>query len=178
MLGRMRQGLGHPWAGRFLRLVAFSCAATWVALAGPAQATDWKQGKLGHLSQHIGTYDYGAILGDPAVRSALQDLAGSDVENIVINLDVASSIAFIDGHLVLRGNAPHQGGLEEALVMVNVYNGQVRAALLHDNRMTLFAADTEYEYVPRELRDFLRPRTDYARPVLPHNVEWAGRPKN
>jgi hypothetical protein len=158
--------------------VVILCAAVWVALATPAQAIDWKQGKLGHLSAHIGTYNYVAILGDPMVESALRDLAGPDAATIVANLDVASSVAFIDGFLVLRGNAPHRGGLDEALVMIKVFDGQVRAALLHDNRMTLFAADAEYEYVPRELRDFVQPRTDFARPVPPLGLVWVGKPAN
>lgn len=178
MDGRVRRGRVSPRPRRIAPLIALLCAAVWVALAGTAQATDWKQGKLGHLSAHIGTYNYDAILGDPAVRSALQDLAGPDVETIVINLDVASSVAFIDGFLILRGNAPHQGGLEEAFVMIKVFDGQVRAALLHDSRMTLFAADTEYEYVPRELRDFVQPRTDFTRPVPPPGLVWVGKPAN
>lgn len=174
MRGRARRCRVRPGAS----WIAVLCAAVWLTVSGAAQATDWKQGKLGHLSQHIGTYNYEAILGDPAVQSALRDLAGPEVENIVINLDVASSVAFIDGILVLRGNAPHQGGLEEALVMIKVYDGQVRAALLHDNRMTLFAADTEYEYVPRELRDFVQPRGDFTRPVPPPGLVWIGKPAN
>ncbi len=178
MRSRIQRDRGRPGAGRLLPLIAVLCTTIWAALSGVAQATDWKQGTLGHLSQYIGTYDYNAILSDPAVQSALQDLAGPDTEIIVANLDVASSVAFIDGFLVLRGNAPHRGGLDEALVMIKVFDGQVRAALLHDNRMTLFAADAEYEYVPRELQDFLQPRTDYARPVPPPGLVWVGKPAN
>jgi hypothetical protein len=92
--------------------------------------------------------------------------------------NVASPSAFVGGHLLLRGNAPHRGGLEEAIVLVMIYDGTVRAALLHDGRMKLFARDAEYAYVPREIKDFLRPReTEPKRESLPAGVEWVHGPR-
>jgi hypothetical protein len=160
-------------------LAALSCAVVLLvaAIAAVAQDLDWKTGKLGHLAPYIGTYRYDAILDDPAVKSALRTLAGADTAHIVANLDVASPIAFVGGNLVLRGNAPHRGGLDEAIVLVMIYDGTVRAALLHDRQMKLFARDSEYAYVPRELKDFLRPReTEPKRESLPPGVEWVREP--
>ncbi len=140
-----------------------------------AEEIDWKRGRLEHLARFIGTYAYGPILNDPAVAAALRDVAGSRVETIVKNLQVQGPVDFIDGHLVLRGLAPHQGGEEEATVWVKIYDGTVRAALLHAGTMTLFAPDGRYDYVPRELRAFLHPRLRETRP--PPGVQWIGRRK-
>lgn len=156
-------------------LAVVSCAVVLLVavIAAVAQDLDWKTGKLGHLAPYIGTYRYDAILDDPTVNSALRTLAGADTAHIVANLDVASPIAFVDGNLVLRGNAPHRGGLEEAIMLVKIYDGTVRAALLHDGRMKLFARDSEYVYVPDPLKYFLRPRqTEPAGELPPAGVEW------
>lgn len=142
-----------------------------LSAAVPAQDLDWKEGRLGHLAPYIGTYRYDAVLGDPAVDAALRTLAGDAADTLVRNMSVRPPVEFVEGNLVLRGNAPHQGGSEEAMVLVKIYDGTVRAALLHDGRMRLFADDAEFVYVPRVLRDFLRPR-DNGRAALPPGVEW------
>jgi hypothetical protein len=153
--------------------IAAIVAILFAAGAVRAEEIDWKQGKLQHLARVIGTYTYQPVLGDPAVAAALRGLAGDDVEIIIDNLQVAAPIDFIAGHLVLRGLAPHQGGREEATVWVKIYDGTVRAALLHAGAMKLFAPDRRYEYIPRELRNFLRPRVPER--GLPSGVEWVGR---
>jgi hypothetical protein len=161
-------------------LAAISCAVVLLvaAIAAVAQDLDWKTGKLGHLAPYIGTYRYDAVLDDPAVKSALRTLADADTAHIVANLDVASPIAFVDGNLVLHGNAPHRGGLEESILLVTIHDGTVRAALLHDRKMKLFARDPEYAYVPRALKDFLRPReTEPKRESLPADIEWVHGPR-
>ena len=128
---------------------------------------------IGRLARVIGTYAYGTVLEDPAVAGALRDLAGEHIETIVRNLQVKAPIDFIDGNLVLRGLAPHQGGSEEATVWVKIYDGTVRAGLLHAETMRLFARDRRYGYIPRELRNFLRPRVPER--GLPSGVDWVGR---
>ncbi|MCP5371514.1 MAG: hypothetical protein H6907_07225 [Hyphomicrobiales bacterium] len=143
-----------------------------------AEDTDWKAGRLGHLAGAIGTYGYDRVLGDPAVAAALAALTGgADARTIAANMAVAAPIEFMDASLVLRGNAPHRGGEEEALVMVRLFDGTVRAALLHGGRMKLYASDERFDYLPKVLRDFLAPRADRPPPParLPPGVEWVGR---
>jgi hypothetical protein len=160
---------------RYIRTCVAAIATLCAAAAACAEEVDWKQGALQHLARFIGTYAYEAVLEDPAVSTALRDLAGDDVDIIVRNLQVQGPIDFIDGHLVLRGLAPHQGGSEEATVWVKIYDGTVRAALLHAGTMSLFARDSRYNYVPRELRGFLGPRTIERGP--PSGVVWIGGPR-
>src|SRR3546814_17864413 len=90
--------------------------------------------------------------------------------------DVCSSD--LGGHLVLRGLAPHQGGEEEAIVLIKIFDGTLRAALLHEGRMRLFAPDAEYRYLPPPLKEFVRPRDDTFYPSAPPpGVEWLSDPR-
>jgi len=172
-------GFRQDLARRARSLLVFLCAGAALCLTAGgagAQDTDWKTGKLGHLAVHIGTYHYSAVLDDPGVRQALQVLAGDDVPTLITNLDVASPIAFIDSFLVLRGNAPHRGGEEEALVMVRIFDGKVIAGLLHGGRATVYAGYDDYAYIPGVMRDFVRPRpAPYKPETLPPGVTWLGR---
>ena len=108
-----------------LLLGGMLCTAT----AALGRDIDWKEGKLGHLSQYIGTYHYDAVLDDPKVAAALHALAGSASRILRANLNVVAPIEFVDECLVLQGNAPHEGGSEEAMVLIKPYDGTVRAAL-------------------------------------------------
>jgi len=160
--------------------VAFALAALVTVFVAPAWAEeiDWKNGTLGHLAPHIGTYRYDAVLGDTAVKAALEKLAGAEVPVIVANLAVAGPIDFVGGHLVLRGLAPHQGGEEAAMVLVKIYDGSVRAGLLHAGRLRLFAPDERYSYLPAPLKEFARPRDAAFSPSAPPpGVEWLRNPQ-
>src|SRR3546814_14001192 len=86
---------------------------------------------------------------------------------IATNLTVAGPIDFVGGHLVLRGIAPHQGGEEEAIVLIKIYDGSLRASLLHEGRMRLFAPDSEYRYLPPPPKEFVRPRAHPHYPRAP-----------
>jgi hypothetical protein len=160
-------------------LAAFLLATAAFVGPGRAEEIDWKAGALGDLAPHIGTYRYDAVLGDPRVKAALETLVGADLApTFTANLAVAGPIDFVGGHLVLRGNAPHRGGEEEALVLVKLYDGSVRAALLHAGRLTLFAPETRYSYLPAPLRDFARPRDGGASlRTAPPGVEWVREPR-
>lgn len=146
-----------------------------IAPASRAEEIDWKKGVLQHLARYIGTYDYEAVIDDPAVRAALAKRAGAKADRIVANLQTRAPIDFIDGHLVLTGLAPHRGGEEEATVWIRIYDGEVRAALLHAGTMTLFAPDRQYHYLPKPLRAFLLPRDTRVLDTPPPGLGWIGR---
>ncbi len=142
-------------------------------LIPPVQAADgidWKEGALAHLAPYIGTYEYDAVLDDATVQTALRDLVGEKLPIFRRNLSVSGPIDFSSGNLVLSGLAPHQGGAEEAMILIKIYDGTVRAGLLHQSKMTLYARDPQYAYIPKILRDFLAPRPPRA--SLPPQVEW------
>jgi len=157
------------------------CALLICCLAAPAggEEADWKKGKLAHLAPYIGTYRYDAILADPAVAAALDAFTGTDAARIRINLQVAAPIGFAGADLVMAGNAPHRGGLDEAIVLVRIFDGSVRAALLHEGRMTLYAPDTDFAYLPEPLRTFVRTRLDRSVDAqVPPGVIWIRQPRD
>ena len=161
---------------RILSATLLAIASSVLVPPEHAQEIDWKTGRLGHLAAYIGTYRYDKVLDDPAVRAALVSLGGTETDVIVENLTVAAPIDFISGQLVLRGNAPHRGGLEEAIVLVRIFDGTVRAALLHQGHMSLYARDAEYAYLPPVLQTFLQARPTEIKPAtLPPGVLWEGR---
>jgi hypothetical protein len=143
--------------------------------------SDWKKGKLGHLSQYAGTYDYPAVLNDPEVARSLDTIAGAALaQKLKDYMSVMSPIALIGPDLVLKGNAEHQGGIKEATVWVSIYDGSVRGALLDESTVTIFAHDTNYEYLPEEFRNIVRrfgasARGDRSMDTLPQGVTWIRR---
>lgn len=119
--------------------------------------SDDKRGTLGHLSQFAGTYRYDAVLDDPAVAKALEDLTGKEAAQLIrSDMQVIFPIDLDGSDLVLRGRKNHQGMEEEALVYVNIYKGSIRAGLVHEEKPTLYARDKEYHYIPDALRNFVR----------------------
>lgn len=164
---------------RARRRCALACVLAVAVLAvAPsirAEDIDWKKGALQHLARYIGTYDYEAVLDDPAVRAALMKRAGAHTDRIVANLQTRGPIDFIDGYLVLTGLAPHRGGEEEATVWIRIYDGEVRAALLHAGTMTLFAPEQHFHYLPKLLRAFLVPRNAGVYDAPPRGLVWIGR---
>jgi hypothetical protein len=121
-----------------------------------AQDVDWKKGKLGRLAGLIGTYNNDALLDDQQVMQAMRQVVGKDVGLLKQNLATRGPIDFIDGNLVLAGQAPHMGGDEEAAIWVKVYDGSVRAVIMHQGKVTIYAKDMQYDHLPGELRSYVR----------------------
>ena len=158
-------------AVRFL-LVTFCLT---LALAAAAQEIDWKHGKLGRLSPLIGTYEYEKVLTDPDVVDALATLLPPELLPVVReNLEVAASIDFIAGHLVLSGNRAHYGGEEMAWVWLSVYDGTAKVVLLHEGVLTLFAVAERYEYLPIDLRRMVAAPPLEALYQVPPGLQWRG----
>lgn len=133
-------------------------AALLLALPAAAQMAELRKGRLGHLVDLIGGYDYEPVLNDTLVAGNIARLLGDAAPVLRANLGVHAAIDLIAGNLVLQGNAPHQGYEEEAMLWLRVYDGAVMAALLHAGTFYLYAAPGEWEYLPRELRAFYFPR--------------------
>jgi hypothetical protein len=142
---------------------------------------DWKKGKLGNLSKYAGTYNYSAVLNDPEVARSLEAIAGAErARKLKDYMSVMSPIALIGPDLVLKGNAEHQGGIKEATVWVNIYDGSIRAALLDAGIVAIFARDKNYEFLPGEFRSIVRRLSvladgNSAAEPLPQGVTWIGR---
>ena len=157
-----------------------TCAAKCYGITFTQDGTDWKRGKLQHLSAYIGTYEYKNILNDDAVKKALIKLVKE--ENIPLienNISVARPVNFIDGNLILLGNAPHQGMEEAAIVTIRIYSGEISVALLHKGQITLYSSETKYNDLSPSIRDFIAFRLSGKEQNItqPADVVWHNKDK-
>jgi hypothetical protein len=123
----------------------------------PAGAREyrWKNGRLARLAPLIGTDAYATVLKDPDVSVALAArMTPADLKTLVLNLG-HPTIQYIGGHLVLEGFRPHLGGQEMATVWIDLDGGKVRAAMLHEGRMHVFADSHEFRGLPPALRAWI-----------------------
>jgi hypothetical protein len=131
----------------------------------------WKNDRLARLARFIGTGAYTSVLKDPEVESALAALMSpADLKTLVINLGMSSVIGYLGGNLVLEGFRPHAGGQEMAAVWINLRDATVRAAMLHEGRVHLFARDARYGDLPAPLRRWIR--SPVVPDELPPTVIW------
>lgn len=130
------------------------CAAT----ASPLHAqggndTDWKQGKWGHLSQYIGTYQLEAVLTDPEVSAMIDKILDEDQKKIFMaNMDVTAPIGFESDCLVITGNAQKEGNAERAYLNVCLYAGKINIGIYTDSAVTIYSSEKTYAYLPLSLR--------------------------
>lgn len=118
------------------RAILALLAVSPVPASGQGLPRPTTQGPLGHLSARIGSYDYNAVLNDPAVSRALNAMLGAQGMRLLRNnLQVATPIAFDGSWIILRGLAPHQGGVEEAILGVQPSSGRVETAILSNGRV-------------------------------------------
>lgn len=163
--------------------IAFPLAAGAMEECTPKLAlgeTDWKRGKLYYLAPYIGTDKAGVIIKDPIIAKALKDLSGKESAQLIRdNLFVHSPVNFIDGDIVITGNAAHQGRTERAILVVTLHSGEVRAGLLHEGKVILYAREKNYSFLPSALHEFAENSLLDHRNAqeLPHGVVWGDQQK-
>lgn len=143
----------HVMSSQFFK----TCAALFL-LSTTAMADDeinWTQGAWGHLSQYIGTYNYAAVLGDPAVAQALSARLGNDLPRLSSQLQTAAPIGFVDDCLVLSGNADHKAFQNSAYVHVCIYNGHVDVVLTDGPKIKVYSEYSIYMHLSRALRAWI-----------------------
>jgi hypothetical protein len=131
-------------------------AAAFTAVgANVPQEVDWRSGKLRHLFQYVGTYNFEAIFDDPFVRRAMEELLGDNVSHLRQNLKSRGSIEIEGQYLALWGQKPHEGHLENAILVINVYDGKIHAGIFSNGRTTIFSK------VDKETADYFEPELLY-----------------
>ena len=131
-------------------------AAAFTAVgANVPQEVDWRSGKLRHLFQYVGTYNFEAIFDDPFVRRAMEELLGDNVSHLRQNLKARGSIEIEGQYLALWGHKPHEGHLENAILVINVYDGKIHAGIFSNGQTTIFSR------VDKETADYFKPEVVY-----------------
>ena len=145
-------------------------AATPVA----AQVAGTATARLDHLLPLVGTYDFEAVLADPAVAGAIQRLMGPLAEQLPHNLRVRVSVDYVGGALVLTGQAPREEGAEEAAsVWVKVSTGYVAVVLLHEGQVTVFTEAGDILPWSKTFRSTISDIATYAMDIdLPDGLVW------
>jgi hypothetical protein len=142
-----------------------------------AEDVAWKGGKLASLAPTIGTYQYDEVLDDARVRQAVEALLPeAERASLKNNLGVHAPIEFIEGHLVLSGNAPHRGGEENASMWININDGRVYVVLLQQGKWTLYANEARFGYLPLELRKAVADLSMGGPQQPPADVRWIHKP--
>ena len=157
--------------GRFLLGALLLLAA--IAPAS-SQEADFKRGPLGHLAPHIGTYQIEAVLADPAVAASIQRQMGPLDEQLRHNIRVGGPIDFIDGALVVSGQALHEEGeFEAASIWVHIFSGRVAVILLHEGTTTVYTEHRQQEFWSPLFRATVRNIGKIPGEIaLPENLVW------
>jgi hypothetical protein len=132
------------------------------------------------LKKYIGNPDTDALLKEPAVRSRLEAMLGTQMPQLMRNLNVRSDVELVGGALALQGNAPHKGGEEEAIVCIADQGPtpHVEAAVFSKGRVTVFAKAPQYEYLMICIKDWITQVNSGHRDRMaqPKNVQVVARP--
>jgi hypothetical protein len=135
--------------------------ATFLALlAAPGAAQASCSGRFAKLAALAGA-DQGQFLTHRAVRTRLAQLMGPELAHLKTNLSVAGPVALVGCELVVEGNAPHQGGEQNALVSFDLYRGIVTSAILDHGRVFVRSTidrsrdPNEYSHLPAHVRDWV-----------------------
>jgi hypothetical protein len=107
------------------------------------------------MAKYAGDDDADGLLREPAVRTQLQKLVGAQLKQLERNLNVKGAVDVVGGALSVSGNAPHGGGTEEGVVCVAPHGPRVEAAVYSKGTITVFAAQSNYEYLTLCIKDWI-----------------------
>ena len=100
--------------------------------------------------------DTQALLDEPAVQAELRELTGAAFDRLLHNLNVNAGVEYYGGALAVRGNAPHHGTEEEAVVCVQPYGTlRVHAAVLSAGRIAVYTREKKYQFLPTCVKDWI-----------------------
>lgn len=138
----------------FIRRLRFAflmlCAST-----ASAEGTEWEGAVWGHIYQYIGTYNYVAILEDDAVSNRLNIMLGDDVVLLTDRLNARAPIGFSGACLILRGNVPHMGGIENAYMNVCPYSGSIDVVITTGTRIDIYTGKSSFQHLDGMLRAWI-----------------------
>ena len=133
----------------------FSIFLLVLASTAGAQDIDRKQGEWGHLAKYIGTYNYDAVLSDDEVSEKLTSILGDDLERLKRNLSVHGPIGFNGSCLILTGNAPHSGFVENAYLNICLSRETVDIVLTDEDAIQIYSEKSLFGHLDWMLRSWI-----------------------
>ena len=98
------------------------------------------------LKKYVGKYPRQLFKGAPGIVRRLKALLGKNYDLIELNMMVQSPIKLEDGILLMEGNAPHAGGVEDAYLAITLVDGNLHCAIRSDDfggRVRVFSEDSK-----------------------------------
>lgn len=125
---------------------------------GPDQteAEDTKQGNsesAQRLKKYTAKYPRELFKAEPAITRRLKVLLGKNYDLFDLNMVVQSPIRLEEGVLVMEGNAPHAGGVEDAYLAITLADGKLHCAIRSNDfggKVKTFSED------PKNMPAFIR----------------------
>jgi len=111
---------------------------------------------LSYLSQHLGDYSYPFLERQP-LASRLRTLLGAEYPRFRQNMEVSSPLEADNGILFTAGNAPHQGAVESALLLIDDRANLVEVMILHrGNAVRIWTEGRRAIQLPAAVSNILR----------------------
>jgi len=110
--------------------------------------------KLDALKRYAGTDSVETVLNTPIVKTQLANLLGKKRSVLNHYITVRGDINLIDGNLVIEGCAPHECDQKSGIIIIELYNGNVHAALFEVNSVSIYSKLKDYEILPSRLREW------------------------
>ncbi|MEG9437767.1 hypothetical protein JAO29_16580 [Edaphobacter sp. HDX4] len=95
---------------------------------------------LAYLQKQLGQEPYDLLKSQPLQRRLIA-LLGPEYKSLVANLNPATELEEENGVLHTEGNAPHRGGEEEAILLIDIENDTIEVFLRHKETTVLAWAE-------------------------------------
>jgi hypothetical protein len=132
--------------------------------------------KFGYLEGFVGKHKNVQELfsKDESIKKGIEDLARDQIVDLYRNLSTSGPIDMISGDLVFSGNAPHKGGEEMGIIVIELYNGNIHAAIYSNSTTYIFSDKKKFKYLPVALKKwiYLVNSDYYKNKKAPPNISW------
>ena len=93
---------------------------------------------LASLQQYVGTYpsdNTTSFLEQGVLADRLKQLLGADYANFLLNMRTVGPLTQVGTQWFITGNRPHEGGMEEAALVIDAPQNAIRVWMLHDGKV-------------------------------------------
>lgn len=101
------------------------------------------------------THPYDLLVNNKIVQSEVRKLLKKDFLHFTDTLSVANVGEIKGNYYIGQGNAPHQGTTENGILCIDLYNGEVYAAMLREGEKIIFYGVKNREYIPQPMEEWI-----------------------
>lgn len=101
------------------------------------------------------THPYELLANNKIIQSEVRKLLKKDFLDFTDTLSVVSVGEIKGSYYIGQGNAPHQGTTEHGILCIDLYNGEVYAAMLREGRKIILYGVKNREYIPQPMEEWI-----------------------